>query len=299
MEGVEKIEHVHGHHVDHVVEYQSLKFGMWLFIATELLLFGGLFAAYTIFRAKFPEMFAEQHLELNKTLGALNTAVLILSSLTMALGVTSIQRGKPKRLALFLLLTILLGLAFGVNKYFEYSAKFHHHIYPGTSIFFSLYFTMTGLHMLHVFAGMALLTTMLVLTLRGRFSDKYYTPVEVSGLYWHLVDLKWRLIMDTKAHADDTINHITPYRIYVLVWVTLMVLTVISVGVSYFHFGIFNIVVVLAVASVKASLVALYFMHLKYEDKITWVFALYPLGLLALLIGLSISDVFFRAVVSP
>ncbi|KRT66757.1 MAG: cytochrome c oxidase subunit III, cytochrome c oxidase subunit III [Candidatus Dadabacteria bacterium CSP1-2] len=191
MEGVEKIEHVHGHHVDPVVEYQSLKFGMWLFIATELLLFGGLFAAYTIFRAKFPEMFAEQHLELNKTLGALNTAVLILSSLTMALGVTSIQRGKPKRLALFLLLTILLGLAFGVNKYFEYSAKFHHHIYPGTSIFFSLYFTMTGLHMLHVFAGMALLTTMLVLTLRGRFSDKYYTPVEVSGLYWHLVDLIW------------------------------------------------------------------------------------------------------------
>lgn len=191
MEGGEKIEHVHGHHVDPVVEYQSLKFGMWLFIATELLLFGGLFAAYTIFRAKFPEMFAEQHLELNKPLGALNTAVLILSSLTMALGVTSIQRGKPKRLALFLILTILLGLAFGVNKYFEYSAKFHHHIYPGTSIFFSLYFMMTGLHMLHVFAGMALLTTMLVLTLRGRFSDKYYTPVEVSGLYWHLVDLIW------------------------------------------------------------------------------------------------------------
>ncbi len=191
MEGVEKTEPVHGHHVDPVVEYQSLKFGMWLFIATELLLFGGLFTAYTIFRAKFPEMFAEQHLELNKRLGALNTAVLILSSLTMALGVTSIQRGKPKRLALFLLLTILLGLAFGVNKYFEYSAKFHHHIYPGTSIFFSLYFMMTGLHMLHVFAGMALLTTMLVLTLRGKFSDKYYTPVEVSGLYWHLVDLIW------------------------------------------------------------------------------------------------------------
>ncbi len=192
MEGAEKIEHIHGHHhVDPVVEYQSLKFGMWLFIATELLLFGGLFVAYTIFRAKYPEMFAEQHLELNKPLGAINTVVLILSSLTMALGVTSIQRGKQKRLALFLFLTVLLGLAFGVNKYFEYSAKFHHHIYPGTSIFFSLYFMMTGLHMLHVFAGMALLTTMLVLTLKGRFSDKYYTPVEVSGLYWHLVDLIW------------------------------------------------------------------------------------------------------------
>ncbi|HEY7535662.1 MAG TPA: cytochrome c oxidase subunit 3 family protein [Thermodesulfobacteriota bacterium] len=194
MEGVEKVEQTHGnhaHHFDPVVEYQSLKLGMWLFIATELLLFGGLFAAYTIYRAKYPDMFAEQHLELNKPLGALNTAVLLLSSLTMALGVTSIQRGKPKRLAFFLLLTIVLGLAFGVNKYIEYSAKFHHHIYPGTSIFFSLYFMMTGLHMLHVFAGISILTTMLVLTLRGKFSDKYYTPVEVSGLYWHLVDLIW------------------------------------------------------------------------------------------------------------
>ncbi len=105
--------------------------------------------------------------------------------------------------------------------------------------------------------------------------------------------------MDMKAHADETTNHITRYRTYVLVWVTLMVLTVITVTVSYLHFGIFNIVIALGVASVKASLVALYFMHLKYEDKITWIFALYPLGLLALLIGLSISDVFFRAVVSP
>ena len=105
--------------------------------------------------------------------------------------------------------------------------------------------------------------------------------------------------MDTKAHAEDTINHITPYRIYFWVWVALMILTVITVGVSYLHFGIFNVVVALTVASIKASLVALYFMHLKYEDKITWVFAIYPLGLLALLIGLSISDVFFRGSVSP
>ncbi|MGH7802009.1 MAG: cytochrome C oxidase subunit IV family protein [Thermodesulfobacteriota bacterium] len=105
--------------------------------------------------------------------------------------------------------------------------------------------------------------------------------------------------MDTKAHAEDTINHITPYRTYVWIWVALMIFTAITVGVSYFHFGIFNVVVALTVASIKASLVALYFMHLKFEDKITWVFALYPLGLLALLIGLSVSDVFFRALVSP
>ncbi len=102
--------------------------------------------------------------------------------------------------------------------------------------------------------------------------------------------------METASHSD---NHITPYRTYFWVWVALMVLTAITVWFSYFHFGIFNIVVVLAVASVKASLVALFFMHLKYEDKITWIFALYPLGLLALFIGLSISDVFFRTQALP
>jgi cytochrome c oxidase subunit 4 len=99
--------------------------------------------------------------------------------------------------------------------------------------------------------------------------------------------------------GEHDVNVITPYRTYMWIWVALMIFTVITVGVSYFHFGIFNVVVALAVASVKASLVALFFMHLKYEDKITWVFAIYPLGLLALLIGLSVSDVFFRTQVSP
>ena len=187
----EMAEHVHAHHVDPVVEYKSAKFGMWLFIATELLLFGGLFAAYTLFRSKYPDLFAEQHLELNKKLGAINTVVLIFSSLTMALGVTSIERGKQNLLRLFLFITILCGIGFGVNKYFEYSSKFHHHIYPDTSIFFALYFMMTGLHMLHVLAGVLVLTFVLVLSFRGRFSEKYFTPVELGGIYWHLVDLIW------------------------------------------------------------------------------------------------------------
>ncbi|MGH7909784.1 MAG: cytochrome c oxidase subunit 3 family protein [Thermodesulfobacteriota bacterium] len=187
----EMVEHVHAHHVDPVVEYKSAKFGMWLFIATELLLFGGLFTAYTIFRSKYPDLFAEQHLELNKTLGAINTVVLIFSSLTMAFGVTSIERGKQNLLRLFLFITILCGIGFGLNKYFEYSAKFHHHIYPDTSIFFALYFMMTGLHMLHVLAGVLVLTFVLVLSFKGRFSEKYYTPVELGGIYWHLVDLIW------------------------------------------------------------------------------------------------------------
>lgn len=185
------VEHTHAHHVDPVVEYKASKFGMWLFIATELLLFGGLFTAYTIYRARYPQMFHEQHFELDKVLGAINTIILICSSLTMALGIASIQRGKRKLLSLFLLLTILLGLAFAVNKYFEWTHHFKQQVYPGTSIFFALYFMMTGLHMLHVFVGMLILSVMLVLNLNGKFSDKYHTPVELGGIYWHLVDLIW------------------------------------------------------------------------------------------------------------
>jgi cytochrome c oxidase subunit III len=185
------IEHGHAHHIDPAVGYESAKLGMWLFLATELLLFGGLFAAYTIFRAKYPALFEEQHLELNKTLGALNTVILIFSSLTMAMGVTCIQRGNRKLLTILLAITILCGLIFGFNKYLEYSAKFHHHIYPSTSIFFALYFMMTGLHMLHVLAGVITLTVLLVLNVRGKFSETYNSPVEIGGLYWHLVDLIW------------------------------------------------------------------------------------------------------------
>ena len=185
------VEHSHGHQMDPYVEYSSSKLGMWLFLGTEILLFGGLFAAYAIFRAKYPEMFAEQHEELNKQMGAINTCILIFSSLTMAMGVTAIKRGKQKLTAILLLVTIICGLGFGAVKYFEYSAKFSHHIYPDTSIFFSLYFLMTGLHMLHVFIGLLILATMFVLTLKGKFTSEYNTPIEVGGLYWHLVDLIW------------------------------------------------------------------------------------------------------------
>jgi cytochrome c oxidase subunit 3 len=109
----------------------------------------------------------------------------------MAMGVTAIKRGKQKLTAILLLITIICGLGFGVVKYFEYSAKFAHHIYPDTSIFFSLYFMMTGLHMLHVFIGLLILATMFVLTLKGKFTSEYNTPIEIGGLYWHLVDLIW------------------------------------------------------------------------------------------------------------
>ena len=169
--------------MDPATEYSSSKLGMWLFLGTEILLFGGLFAAYAIFH--------EQHLELNRTMGAINTCVLIFSSLTMAMGVSAIKWGKQKTAATLILITIICGIAFGVVKYFEYSAKFEHHIYPDTSIFFSLYFLMTGLHMIHVFIGLVLLGVLYVLTLKGKFNAKYNTPIELGGLYWHLVDLIW------------------------------------------------------------------------------------------------------------
>lgn len=179
------------HELDPVVEYNSSKLGMWLFLGTEILLFGGLFAAYAIFRAKFPEMFIEQHHKLDITKGAINTIILIFSSMTMAIAVWAAKRGDNKKVVLFMVITILCGLAFGGVKYFEYGAKFSHHIYPSTNIFFALYFLMTGLHMLHVFAGIVILAVIAFLAHKGKFSREYYTPVEVGGLYWHLVDLIW------------------------------------------------------------------------------------------------------------
>jgi cytochrome c oxidase subunit 3 len=193
MEVAEKVKHLHsdGHFVTPEDEYSSTKLGMWLFLATELLLFGGLFTAYAIYRAKYGEMFFESHKELNVQLGAINTLILIFSSFTVAVGVTAIQRGNRKLLSLMLAITIICGLLFGVNKYFEYSAKFHHGIFPSTNIYFGLYFMMTGLHMLHVLVGVAILFILLILNLRGRFSKDNYTGIEVGALYWHLVDLIW------------------------------------------------------------------------------------------------------------
>jgi cytochrome c oxidase subunit 3 len=184
-------EHGHAHAIDPVEEYKQSKFGMWLFLGTEILLFGGLFAAYAIFRAKYPEIFHHDHLELDWKLGAFNTVILIISSMTMAIGVSASKRGSNKLLVGMLAVTIFLGLFFGLNKYIEYSAKFSHHIYPDTSIFFSLYFMMTGLHMLHVLVGVLILTAIMILAMKGKFTTAYNTPVEVGGLYWHLVDLIW------------------------------------------------------------------------------------------------------------
>lgn len=170
---------------------ETAKLGIWTFLATEVLLFGGLFTAYTVFRISQPRMFHTEYLKLNRLFGAVNTVVLICSSLTVALGIAAIREGKQRMLKVCLLLTLLLAATFLGVKYAEYSEHIALGELPRTNNFFSLYYMMTGLHAIHVLAGMIALTTMLVLSCRGKFSADYHSPVEITGLYWHFVDLVW------------------------------------------------------------------------------------------------------------
>jgi heme/copper-type cytochrome/quinol oxidase subunit 3 len=166
------------------------KLGMWMFLGSEVMFFTGFLAAYVALRmAAAPGVIKPQ--ALNWALAAFNTAVLITSSLTMALGVNSVQRGDIRSLRKFLLLTALLGATFLVVKGFEYGAKFSHGIYPSTDIFYGTYFVLTGFHGLHVLGGVIALSVTWVLAGRRRFSSQWYAPVENVGLYWHFVDVVW------------------------------------------------------------------------------------------------------------
>ncbi len=177
------------------------RMGMWLFLFTELILFGGMFILYSIYRYQYPEAFHLAAKELNTIVGTFNTAILLTSSLTMALSITAIQR-KQKSLSIFFqFITIVLALGFMVNKFFEWSAKFHHGIYPGSEtllskpageiVFFGLYYVMTGLHGLHVIIGVVLISVMMRFTSKGIINDDSYVKLESAGLYWHLVDIIW------------------------------------------------------------------------------------------------------------
>src|SRR5687768_2680399 len=196
--------------------------GMWLFLLTEILFFGGLFAAYMIYRVWYFDAFAEASRSLDLFWGGLNTAVLIGSSLTMALAVRAAQTNKRTATVNWLILTMILGCVFLGVKVIEYSDKFEHHHVPGnnyvwaepgheaapgaehrelslspaqlqqtTQIYFSLYFTMTGLHAIHMIVGVGLMLVITWMAWKGKFDAEYYTPVEMSGLYWHFVDIVW------------------------------------------------------------------------------------------------------------
>lgn len=187
----------HVHHMDPTTAYGAAKLGMWLFLATEILLFAAMFAAFALFRWDHLEEFHHGSQHLDWRLGALNTAVLLISSFTAAMAVDAAQHGDNRRVSRNVILTILGGAIFLVVKFFEYSSKYHHGYFPGGENFYEfknflgLYFCMTGLHGLHVIAGMGLLTWVLRKSLKNRFSASYYTPVEIGALYWHLVDLIW------------------------------------------------------------------------------------------------------------
>lgn len=186
-------------------DYEGAKIGMWLFLFTEMLLFGGLFILYSAYRARYPHDFHEAGQNLNHVIGVANTFVLLTSSLTVALSITAVQLGQKKRSMILLGATIVLGVVFLVNKYIEWSTEIHHGIYPsssvllekshGTQIFFGLYYTMTGLHGLHVIAGIIVLAVMLVLLKKDKIHKGDFIKLENGGLYWHIVDIIWIFLL--------------------------------------------------------------------------------------------------------
>jgi cytochrome c oxidase subunit III len=177
--------------------------GMWVFLATEVMFFGGMFTGYTLYRSAYPDAFAYASNHLDVWLGSINTAVLICSSFTMALAVHGSEEGRRRRIVFFLVATMVLGAVFLGIKFYEYYQKYVEHLIPGwdfsfteanpgqAAIFFSFYFAMTGMHAVHMIIGLGLLTYLVVKALRRRFSTVYNTPVEIVGLYWHFVDIVW------------------------------------------------------------------------------------------------------------
>jgi cytochrome c oxidase subunit 3 len=192
------------HHFDDLDQQREAStFGMWVFLVTEILFFGGLFTTYTVYRERFHNVFVEASRHLDIKWGGINTAVLIASSLTMAMAVWSAQVNRSKWIVRFLLATMALGSTFLVIKAIEYTDKFRHHLVPGVNfhyagpnpeqaqVFFSLYFAMTGLHALHMVVGVSLLGVLLYPSAKGRYNAAWHNPLECAGLYWHFVDIVW------------------------------------------------------------------------------------------------------------
>jgi len=177
------------------------RFGMWVFLYTEVILFSGLFILYAVSLSKYPVQFAEASHKLNIYFGTVNTLVLLTSSLTIALAVSALQLGRKKQTLILCEITIALALLFLVNKYFEWKAEIGHGIYPGSehlaemgagiTVFFNLYYFTAGLHGLHVLIGATLITVVSVLVNKDRVTSDRYVLLENSALYWHLVDLIW------------------------------------------------------------------------------------------------------------
>ena len=229
---------IHGHpalqhhfeNMEHQREAGTL--GMWIFLVTEILFFGGMFLAYTLYRTLYPEAFASASNHLDITLGAVNTGVLILSSFTMAMAVYFTQTGKSRPQVLCLILTLILGLTFLGIKAVEYHQKYTDRLIPGKLIpgaefttdphavhllegatlkqvemFYYIYFAMTGMHALHMIIGAGLLLYLIIFSLKGRFDPEYHSPVEVIGLYWHFVDIVWIFLFPLLSLLGRHLEH--------------------------------------------------------------------------------------------
>jgi cytochrome c oxidase subunit 3 len=182
-------------------DHTGIRIGMWLFLYTEIILFGGLFVLYAVYFHKYPTAFADSGKELNRVIGTLNTILLLISSFTVAASITAVRQKAKNLCLLFLATTFLCGVIFLINKYFEWGHKFANGIYPnsptlnsgpvGNNIFFGLYYVITGLHGLHVIIGMTLLGLSFLLVYQNKITVNRFAMLENSGLYWHLVDLIW------------------------------------------------------------------------------------------------------------
>ncbi len=195
---MEKSTHIAHDHFD----AEASKVGMWLFIFTELLLFGVLFIIYSVYRYMNSDAFHLAAEELDTFIGALNTVLLLISSMTIAMATTSLQKKNKKLTLLLSTVTIILGIVFLVNKYFEWGVKFSHGIWPGSEhmmetmsqgeiLFFGLYFIMTGLHALHIIIGLVIIGVAMVKVSKGTVNADRASLLENAGLYWHLVDIIW------------------------------------------------------------------------------------------------------------
>ncbi len=187
-------------HIEHR-DYVGAKLGMWLFLFTEILLFGGMFLVYAVYRTVHTADFHEAGKDMNVALGAVNTVILLTSSLTMALSILAVKKGEKRLSMLFQALTLVLAAAFLVDKFFEWSSHIRHGVFPnspellamshGKILYFGLYYVMTGIHAVHVLIGAGLIAFTLVLTGRGVISSNDYIKLENTGLFWHLVDIIW------------------------------------------------------------------------------------------------------------
>jgi cytochrome c oxidase subunit 3 len=201
---LEEDTHLRHHFATSAQQMDASMLGMWTFLITEVLFFGGMFAAYAVYRNMYPAAFASTSRYMDVVLGGTNTAVLICSSLTMVMAVRAAQLSKRKDLIVFLILTMIFGTIFLVIKAFEYHSKWVEHLVPGfnfqyedtqyvhnAQILFFLYFCMTGMHAIHMIVGLGLLTYLLIQSVRKVFHENYFAPVEMIGLYWHFVDVVW------------------------------------------------------------------------------------------------------------